>query len=60
MITPQDKIDAIRKWSKNYPDFDSTFIDSVEEWMWCYDITYHQEKALDNIIEKFHIKVVPY
>ena len=59
------KIDIIKSWSVNYNTtkyglkrpFDTSFVESVEDWIQEHDPTQQQETAIDNIIEKFKIKV---
>ena len=57
------KIEIIKKWAVKFnqskfdrrKQFNTAFVESIEEWITEYDITYAQENALDNIIEKFKI-----
>lgn len=53
-----EKIDAILNWARSKPNFDTEFVESVENQLnERGDLTSAQEEALDNIIEKFRIKV---
>ena len=48
------KIDVIIKWAENVPRFSSEFVCNMK---WATNHTPAQEKAIDNIIRKWFIKV---
>ena len=54
-LSSQDKIDLIRDWADDYPSFDLSFIDSLEEQLDAQDLSDAQEDALNNIIVKWNI-----
>lgn len=58
----QSKLVGIRNWAEeNRPDFDFTFLDSLDEAFEEYEeLTEAQEQALDNIIEGFRIDIEEY
>lgn len=52
-----ERIDLIREWSAAVmPNFDESFLDSLEDWCCNRDMTEAQSDALDNIISKFKIE----
>lgn len=61
----EEKIKIIKSWAEKYNltkyglrrPFDTSFVESIEEWIRDNDATDLQENAIDNIIEKFKIKV---
>jgi hypothetical protein len=61
----EEKIKIIKSWAEKYNltkyglrrPFDTSFVESVEEWVRDNEPTDLQETAIDNIIEKFKIKV---
>lgn len=57
MFSDQEKIDAILKWAKKKPFFDTSFVMSCDEQLKTsdYGLSCAQKKGLSNIIKKFHI-----
>lgn len=52
----EDKISLIRKYAEDHPSFDTTFVDSLEEFLDKFDeLTEAQSGALDNIIYRFRM-----
>ena len=54
----ETKIAAVLKWAEENPDFDTSFIDSLDDWLSKgRDLTDAQETALNRIIKRFRINI---
>ena len=55
-LVAQEKIDLIKSWAEEHPDFDTTFVDSIQEKLHKnHYLTPGQFTALDNIIERWRM-----
>lgn len=51
-----DTIDQILEWSEEHPEFDTTFVSSLQEQLLSRgDLSGKQVQALHNIVEKYDI-----
>lgn len=56
-MSDEEKIEMVLEWAEDHPNFDTTFIESLQEALQQYDeLTPAQSKGLDNIIYRFRIK----
>ncbi len=52
----EEKIEAILLWAEDNPDFDASYVESLDIWLDDHDgLTEAQEQGLDNIIVKWRI-----
>lgn len=56
----RDKIDAIIRWSKKCPTFDTDFVNNCKERINFRDLTPREINGLNNIINRFHIDLDKY
>jgi hypothetical protein len=55
-MNSEDKIELIKEYSIDHPNFNLDFIDSLEDAISTYgDLTSNQDEALDNIISKYRM-----
>lgn len=53
----EEAIDLVLRWAETEPDFDTSFVDSLDEFIERRGmLTEGQRSALDNIIEKWGIE----
>lgn len=56
-MSDQEKIDMVLEWAESHSNFDTTFIENINEFLSRVGrLTDSQTDALDNIIERFHIE----
>jgi hypothetical protein len=52
----EDKFEIVKKYSESHPKFDMEFIESLQDLYYEFgDLTESQERALDNIIERYRM-----
>lgn len=51
----EDKIETILDWARTNESFDTEFIESLAEQISYKNLSFAQEKAIDNIIKRFRI-----
>jgi hypothetical protein len=55
----EKKLDAILEWAEDHEDFDSSFVESLQnQWEKRGFLSTKQIFAIDNIIERFNIEVL--
>lgn len=56
-MSDEEKIEMVLEWAEDHPNFDTTFIESLQEALQQYDeLTPAQSRGLDNIIYRFRIQ----
>lgn len=57
-MSDEEKIEMVLEWAEDHPKFDTSFVESLREALEQYDeLTPSQSHALNNIIERFRIKL---
>jgi hypothetical protein len=61
MISQAERIDRILQWSKGSvrARFNTSFVEKMKQEVAAGPLTIYQDEALNNIIEKWHVPIMP-
>jgi hypothetical protein len=55
-VDPAEMIETILTWAEDHPNFDTSFVDDLNDQLSSGDLSDSQVTALENIIEKWRIQ----